>query len=128
MHGSHREKVDELLFSPAVLSLGRIHWMLLRSAEIMDKDRFVVTQGDYGFRVTHGFTDFGNEVALDEIHWWVFTREATRSELQDQTNTALQSVGRLYEGAKKLRGNKPESYEKLIVSLRDFVDACSSEV
>jgi Putative DNA-binding domain len=128
MRGNRRAKIDEILFSPAVLALGRIHWMLLRSAEIMDKDRFVDSQGDSGLRVTHGFTDFGNEVALDEIHWWVFTQEQNRRELQDRTNTALHSADRLYEDAKKLRENKPESYEKLIVSLKDFADARSSEI
>jgi len=65
----------DALFSPATLMLGNIHWTLLRAANLMDARRWnkVRTEGKGYF--TSEMTDFGKEVGLDEINWWVFKKE-----------------------------------------------------
>jgi Putative DNA-binding domain len=123
-----RSKVDELLVSPSVLALGKFHWILLRSAEAMDKERFVQTETAGGFRSGSVFTGFGEEVALDEIHWWVFTKESSRNELRERTKVTLQAAQVLQRAAAKLRNNSPGSYEDLLLSLKEFANAHSSEI
>src|SRR5208282_5767968 len=125
MRPTRRNNVDDLLFSPSVLALGHFHWILLRSAEAIDKGRFVQTETGSG---GSGFTEVEQEVALDEIHWWVFTKESNRSELGDRTEVTLQAAQVLQRAAAKLRNNSPESYEELLLSLRKFADTHSSEI
>jgi hypothetical protein len=114
---SERTKDDEVLFSPAVLALGRIHWLLLRSAEIMDKNRFAERRSESGFRVVSGFTEFGEEVGLDEIQWWVFQKELNRHELHGKTTGAHA----LQRDSANLRKKDPESYKELLTTLRDVL-------
>jgi hypothetical protein len=127
MH-SGRTAVDELLFSPAALALGQIHWTILRSVEIMDKHPFAEEQIEGGFRVTSGFTDFGEEVGLDEIHWWVFRKEQNRGDLLEKTKEVLPAAMSLEKDSAKLRKRSPSSYEELLANLRGFCDAHSSEI
>jgi len=127
MH-SERTRIDELLFSPAALTLGRIHWMILRSVEIMDKNRFSEQRMEDGSRVTGGFTEFGEEVGLDEIHWWVFRKEQNRRDLLEKTKAVLPSATSLEKDSGKLWKKNPESYKDLLTSLRDFCDTHSSEI
>lgn len=128
MRPMRRSNIDEFLFSPSVLALGTFHWILLRSTEAMDKERFVQTEAVGGFRSGSGFTEFGEEVALDEIHWWVFTKESNRNELRERTKVTLKAAQALQRAAAKLRNNSPESYEELLLSLREFANAHSSEI
>src|SRR5206468_11682707 len=126
MRPMNRNNVDELLFSPSALALGNFHWILLRSVEAMEKERFVQSETASGFRSASGFTEFGEEVALDEIHWWVFTKESNRSELRERTKVTLQAAQVIQRAAAKLRNNSPESYEELLLSLKKFANANSS--
>lgn len=114
-----RDETDEVLFSTVVLTLGRVHWTILRATEIMDRNRFACAQLESGFRVTTGFTEFGEEVGLDEIQWWVFQKELNRSELREKTKAVLAGAQALERDSAKLRRNNPESYKELLVSLRD---------
>jgi len=123
-----RTSEDELLFSPSALALGRIHWMILQSVVIMDKNRFAEKRMEGGFRVMGGFTEFGEEVGLDEIQWWVFQKERNRHELLEKTKEALLGATNLEKNSAKLRKKNPESYNGLLTSLRDFCDAHSSEI
>jgi hypothetical protein len=123
-----RTRVDEVLFSPAALGLGRIHWMILRSVEAMDKNRFAEKRIEDGLRVTSGFAEFGEKVGLDEIHWWVFQKEQNRHELLETTKAVLPGAMSLEKNSAKLRKRNPESYKELLTSLRNFCDAHSSEI
>jgi hypothetical protein len=64
------DKVHEVLFSNTSLKLGEIHWTLLKSSSVMDAKRWTKTKGSIGH--IQESTDFGKEVGIDEIHWWVF--------------------------------------------------------
>ena len=102
--------------------------MILHSVEIMDKNRFAEKRMEGGFRVMGGFTEFGEEVGLDEIQWWVFQKERNRPELLEKTKAVLPGAMSLEKNSAKLRKNNPESYKELLTSLRDFCDAHSSEI
>src|ERR1041385_1325925 len=84
------EKVHDVLFSDATIKLGEIHWTLLKSANFMDSKRWKVIEGTIG--CSHEYTEFGEEVGLDEIHWWVFKKEADVAELLAKTQRTLESA------------------------------------
>ncbi len=67
-------------------------------------------------------TEFGREIGLDEIHWWIFKKERNVAELGAQAEVALKSAGRLKDNADKLQRKTPKSYEELIADLRVFTD------
>jgi len=85
------DQVHEALFSDATLKLGEIHGALLKSAHIMDKERWVPAKTESGF-TTHEWTEFGNHVGQDEINWWIVENENNLDELLAITEEALNAV------------------------------------
>jgi hypothetical protein len=77
--------VDEVIFCPATLKLGEIHYLILRAEHLMDTRRFVNPNGDLKF------TEFCEEIEIDEIHWWVFKREQNPEELRKEDGTNIRS-------------------------------------
>jgi hypothetical protein len=115
-----KDQVHEALFSETTLKLGEIHWTLLKSACVMDGQRW---QGS-----TYEITAFGKEVGLDEIHWWVFEKETDIDELLAKTERTLESVKALKQAASKLKNNEPESYLDLLLTLKDFAEQHRAEI
>ena len=91
-----------MLFSDTTLTPGAIHWTLLKSVEVMDKQRWKQKKGPVF--VTEETTEFGKEVGLDEIHWWIFEKETDIDELLLRTQRTLKSVQALKEAAVRLKG------------------------
>jgi len=100
----------ELLFSPATLNLGKIHVILLRSTNLIEKYRE------------------SEEIGLDEIAWWVFHKEINHDELRTHTDNALKSAQVLKEVSEKLARKQPDSYKELILTLREFSESRREEV
>jgi hypothetical protein len=67
-------------------------------------------------------------VGQDEIHWWVFENETDADELLAITNEALDAAQVLKTDSAKLKDKEPESYEALLVSLREFADKHVAEI
>jgi hypothetical protein len=120
------ESVHKVLFSEATLQIGEIHGLILKSAHIMDKERFVYRK--HGFASTYEWTEFGNRVGQDEIHWWVFEREKDSDELLGMTREALAAAQVLKKDSENLKDNDPETYGALLVSLKEFADKHLSEI
>ena len=115
-----KDKVHEVLFSDTTLKLGEIHWTLLKSAEVMDSKRWKVNKGPIGS--TQELTEFGKEVGMDEIHWWIFEKETEVDELLARSKSALESAQVLKNAAAKLKNHEPDSYEELLLTLRKFAE------
>lgn len=103
------DQVHEVLFSDATLMLGEIHGALLKSAHIMDKERWVPAKTESGF-TTHEWTEFGKHVGQDEINWWIVENETNLDELLAITDEALNAtqvsrrlIGHSYQGARRWR-------------------------
>jgi hypothetical protein len=73
------ENVHDVLYSEAALLLGEIHWMILKATRAMDEKRW--NEIPVGFAKRYEDTEFGEEVGLDEIHWWIFRQEKDIDEL-----------------------------------------------
>jgi hypothetical protein len=126
MEASQSKAVHESLFSPAGLQLGAIHWRLLKAAQLMDERRWVREDredisAESSFQSLSKPTDFGTEVANDEIHWWIFTREDDVDELRIRTEQVRASAQTLREASNALRTAPVESYEGLVSNLEQFV-------
>jgi len=117
---NEKDEVHDTLFSEATLKLGEIHWTLLKSADVMDSQRWQ--------RSTHETTAFGKKVGLDEIHWWVFEKDTDVDELLAKTERTLESAQALKNAASKLKNNEPESYRDLLLTLRDFAEKHRADV
>src|SRR5581483_654628 len=122
-----RELAHEALFSPAVLKFGAIHWMLWRSAHLMDSRRWKEVPVGIGRFTTTEWTSLGKEIGTDEINWWVFKREKDADELREATERVLTYVDTLKRDAKKLTNYRPDSFGQLLASLRDFADSHAAE-
>jgi hypothetical protein len=120
------EKVHDVLFSDATIMLGKIHWALLKSANFMDSKRWKALEGTIGS--SYEDTDFGNEVGLDEIHWWVFKKETDVDELLAKTERTLESAQTLKKASAKLKTKEPKSYRDLLLTLKDFAETHSIEI
>jgi hypothetical protein len=95
------DKVHDVLYSEAVLALGEVHWMILKATQTMDGERWNTT--NLGFGKTYQDTDFGKEVGMDEIHWWIFKKEPDVDELGARTEEALTAGQTLQISAVKLK-------------------------
>src|SRR5258708_8146702 len=115
------DQVHAALFSDATLKLGEIHGALLKSAHIMDKERWVPAKTESGF-TTHEWTEFGNQVGRDEINWWIVENENNLDELLAITEEALNAVQVLKTDSAKLKNKEPESYKALLVDLKEFAE------
>jgi Putative DNA-binding domain len=122
------EKVHEVLFSDATNKLGEIHWALLKSASLMDSKRWKVIKGIGTIFSTQEDTEFGEEIGSDEIHWWIFKKETDVEELLAKTERTLESVQTLKNASSTLKSKEPESYGKLLVTLKDFAEQHRTEI
>ena len=113
-------QVHDSLFSESTLKLGEIHWTLLKSACVMDGQRW------HGS--TYKNTAFGKEVGGDEIHWWVFEKETDVDELLAITEQTLGSVQAFKQASSKLKKNTPESYLDLLLTLKEFAEQHRAEI
>ena len=119
---NEKDEVHDTLFSEATLKLGEIHWTLLKSADVMDSQRWQ--------RSTHETTAFGKKVGLDEIHWWVFEKDTDVDELLAKTERTLESAQALKNAASKSKNTEPESYRDLskpcstVADTKDNSDHC----
>jgi len=114
------DSAHNALFSEATTRIGEIHGLVLQSTHVMDEARWIQKKAEFGS--TYEWTEFGNEVGQDEIHWWIFEKETNHDELLAMTQKALLAAQKLMNDSAKLRDNDPESYEALLVSLKDFGD------
>ena len=114
------ERVHDALFSDATLALGEIHWMVLKAARTMDRERWDKVELEFGSRYED--TEFGKEIGMDEIHWWIFEKERDVDELLAKSEEALKAAQVLKNTSAKLKGQEPESYEKLLLSLSSFAE------
>jgi hypothetical protein len=116
----------EALFSAATLKIGEIHGALLKSAHIMDEERWVPVKREFGW--THEWTKFGRHVGQDEINWWIVENETNPDELLAMTIEALDATQVLKTDSAKLKDNEPESYEAMLKDLREFAEQHRGEV
>lgn len=119
-------RVHEALFSEASLKLGELHGAILKSSHIMDEARFKKVKREFGS--TLEWTEFGVHVGQDEIHWWIFENERDPDGLLEVTNEALKAAQTLKTDSENLKKKEPDSYEALLVSLREFADHHRAEV
>ena len=110
------------LSSPATLKLGEFHWNILRSSKLMDAQRWQDKKEEGKLFSRHELTDFGREVGLDEIHWWIFKKEKNVAELGERAEAVLKSAERLKDAAESLDKRAPKNYEELIRNLKEFAD------
>lgn len=120
------DKVPELLFSDITLRIGEIHWMLLKSVCAMDAKRWDRKRGKIG--CTYEPTQFGQEVGMDEIHWWVFEREKDVDELCATTENLLESAQSLKNASARLNFKEPKSYEQILLTLKNFAQQHSLDI
>jgi hypothetical protein len=120
--------MHEELFSHNVLTLGRIHWYLLKADSEMEARRRRKAGDDPSKPTKTELTEFGKQVGRDEIHWWVFKKEAELEELRARTEHTLEAAQRLKEASSKLLTSPPRTYDDLIATLRRFADTYSSEI
>jgi len=114
------KEVQEALFSETTLKLGEIHWTLLMSASVMDSRRWQ--------EPNYKTTSFGQEVGLDEIHWWVFEKEPDVDELLVRTERTLEGAQALKQSASKVKNHEPQSYGDLLLTLKDFAEQHRAEI
>jgi hypothetical protein len=122
-----KDNVYDVLYSPATLMLGEIHLKLLRSANQMDALRWIKVKTTGRFS-SLDLTDFGQEIGMDEIHWWVFKKEKDVHELREKTEEILNSADLLRKGAVKLKNEHPRSYVDLLTMLKDFAEQHLHEI
>jgi hypothetical protein len=120
------DRVHGALFSDSTIKLGEIHGTILKSLHIMEAQRWIAVKKPFGS--SYEFTEFGKQVGLDEIHWWIFQKETDPDELLARTEEALSAAQALKTDSAKLKGTEPESYEGLLLSLRDFADSHRAEI
>ena len=121
------DEVHEVLFSDTTLKVGEIHGALLKSAHTMEKERWVSAKRESGF-ATCEWTEFGRHVGADEINWWIVENETNLDELLASTNEALDAVQVLKTDSAKLKDKEPESYEALLIDLREFAEQHRAEI
>jgi hypothetical protein len=114
------ETNHDLLYCPASLKLGELHWHILKAANALENQgyTFVQTQGSLGRQEP---TNLGKEVGGDEINWWLTKKEPNPEELRIRTITVLDGVQKLKKGADTLKTTEfPTSYANLLSTLRQF--------
>ncbi len=122
------ENVHDVLYSEAALLLGEIHWVILKATHAMERERWnAIEAGSSGFKQSE-LTEFGKEVGLDEIHWWIFTQEREVDELVLSSEEALKAVHTLQFASTRLRRTTPETHEELLEPLRKFADDHQKEI
>lgn len=117
----------ERLFSDRGLKLGKVLGYLLGAAQAMEERMYVTHTTNGGF-TARDLTEFGEEVGKDEIHWWVYKKEANLEELQARVKQVLQSLQSLKEASRKLEPSGIKTYGDLVTQLARFVDGHHSPI
>jgi len=121
-------KHHKQLYSGASLEMGKIHWLIQKADTEMRRKSIIEREGKFD-SIEQELTPFGEEVGCDEIHWWVFEKEAQIEELLEQTESILNSVQKLKEDSFSLKeGYFPESYAELITGIRNFMENHKKEI
>jgi len=123
-------KLHEALFSGSSLEIGKIHWCIQKADTEMES-RSYIRQEKEGFKdiMNDVVTPFGEEVGVDEIHWWVFKKETKMKELLDRTNNVLVSAQKLKEDSVSLKNMvAPESYEGIVGRIKEFTERDAKEI
>ena len=115
------DRSHEVLFTPDTLVLGRVHYAILRADSLMNSKRFQVVKEHHNLK-SYELTPFGREVGMDEIHWWIFTKEKDIQSLRKQTGLALKAAEKMKAASAQLRKTEPRSYQELLVSLKAFAE------
>src|SRR5215471_4712717 len=102
------------LFTPDTTRVGEILWLLLRAEQ--DKRALTRREVESG---RHEYTELGEEIGRDEIHWWVFKKETDHNTLRGRTDEALQAARRLRAASKAMR-RQMTSYPDLLAALKQF--------
>jgi len=120
LDGMIDDSAHDALFSESTFRLGEIHGLILKSAHVMDALRWIPTKHKIG--TTYKWTEFGEHVGQDEIHWWIFEKETNPDELLGMTEEALKAAQVLKVDSEKLKDHHPESYAELLASLKEFAE------
>lgn len=102
------------LFTPETFRIGEILWFLLRAEQ--DKRAQALREVEPG---RDEYTELGEEIGRDEIHWWVFKKETDHDTLRGRTNEALEASRRLRAASKAMR-RQMTSYPDLLSTLKQF--------
>lgn len=123
-------KQHETLFSGSSLEIGKIHWYIQKADNEMGNRCFIKQEkGAIREIMRDVLTPFGDEVGLDEIHWWVFKKEPKMEELLERTNTVLTSVQKLKEDSVSMKNKvAPESYADLVGRIKKFTERDGKEI
>lgn len=125
------DKEHEILYSGASLLLGKVHAYLLRADSFIEKSSKCddLDPKKIFFSNQERLTDFGEEVYLDEIHWWIYQKENNHDELLSKSQKTLDSLQKLKEDAVVLKNKYlAESYPELIKELKKFTESHNQEI
>lgn len=121
----------EYLFSGSALHIGKIHrFLLIANAKIERKIRKHGTETVKGNNIklsSRELTDI-KEVNHDIIHWWVFTKESDIETLLEKTNSVCEAVKNIRNSPLLSEKIDYESYESIILSIKDFTENNASEI
>jgi len=108
------EIIDEMLkehhklFENPVSKVGELHYKILESDIIVEKER-------------HSDKGVDEEIGRDEIHWWIFYKEKDLKELKSKTEKVLESAQKIKEDSVKLKEMLfVKKYSKLIDEIKKF--------
>jgi hypothetical protein len=120
---------NDAVFTPNTLKLGEIHWYILKAANLMSGRTTLrkEVEGSKRFAEVEE-TDFGAEVGLDEINWWVFKKETDIHALKAQSTRALEAAQVLKKASALLKSAKPNSYGELLTILRRFAEDHANQI
>jgi len=118
-----------MLTTETTLKLGKLHWYLLRSQQLMDSltHELFFVKPEWEIQSSRR-TAFGDQVGRDEIDWWVNQKETDLNYLNQQTEAALNAAQILKENAAKLKNLEPSSYDELLLELRNFCERHSAHI
>ena len=101
-------KEHHKLFESPVSKVGELHYKILESEIIVEKQR-------------HGDKGVDEEIGRDEIHWWIFYKERNLKELKSKTEKVLESAQKIKEDSVKLKEKLfVKDYSKLIDEIKKF--------
>ena len=120
----------DYLFTDSALQIGKIHCILLNASNKMAQkmNKTIMTKfGDIDVK-DEELTDFGKDVGKSIPHWWVFSKEEYVETLLNRTKSVCASVKsiRAYPFLNTI--NDYDSYESIILDIRDFTKNNASEI
>ncbi len=120
------DNLHDILISDSTKTLGMMHLRILRASHAMDaKMRVKVKKNGFS---TDRWTEFGKQVGVDEINWWITQRDPDVDELLAHTVDALKAAQALKKASEKLSNEEIETYEDLLRALRTFADKETSVI